>query len=170
MSDRQQLGVIDRSVQSVTVTRAQAWYLDWSLDILIYTVVLNLFVEYVDEIVIDSFTIALLTAVLLKLMLVLLGTLEERASEFFLSKGTTAAKVLRVVAVFSILFFGKLLILEVVDIVFGDRVDLGHFVEVVVLILSMMVARALMNLIFDRLGTGDSPAAGDAAAAVDAEV
>ncbi len=169
MSDRRKLGVIDRSVESVTVTRAQAWYLDWSLDILVYTAVLNLFVEFVDGITIESFTISLLTAVLMKLMLVLLGTLEERAEEFFLSRGTAAAKVLMVVVVFSILFFGKLLILEVVDIVFGDRVDLGHFVEVVVLILGMMLGRALMNWTFDRLGTSDSPAASDEAAGVDAE-
>ncbi len=162
MSDRRKLGVIDRSVESVTVTRAQAWYLDWSLDILVYSVVLNLFVEFADEIVIDSFTISLLTAVLMKLMLVLLGSLEERAEEYFLSRGTAAAKVLMVVVVFSILFFGKLLILEVVDLVFGDRVDLGHFVEVVLLILSMMAARALMNWIFDRLGTGDAQAVVDA--------
>ena len=164
MSDRRQLGVLDRSVQSVSLTRAQAWYVDWSIDILVYTVVLNLFVEFVDGVVIDSFTISLLTAILLKVMLVLLSKFEEPVSEYFSSKGTPAARVVGVVAVFAILFFGKLLILEVVDLVFGDRVDLGHLLEVIVLILSMIVARRLMDWIFDRLGTGDEPWVTDAAA------
>ena len=159
MSDRRMLGVIDRSVESVTVTRAQAWYLDWSVDILIYTLVLNLFVEYVDGVVIDSFTISILTAVLLKVVLVLLTGAEQRIHGYFGEKGTAGARVIGAVLIFGVLFGGKLLILEVVDVVFGDEVDLGHFVEVVALILCMMVARRLMDWTFDRLGTGDEPAA-----------
>ena len=162
MNDRRELGVIDRSVRSLTVTRAQAWYLDWSVDILIYTVVLNLFVEYVDGVVIDSFTISLLTAILMKLMLVLLSKPEEPLSAWVSSKGTAAAKAIGLFGVFVILFGGKLLILWVVDLVFGDRVELG-LVEVVVVILAMMVARKLMDWTFDRLGTSDEPSARDAA-------
>lgn len=160
MSDRSNLATIDRSVRSVTLTRAQAWYADWSIDILVYTVVLNLFVEYVDVVVIDSFTISLLTAALLKLMLVLLGRVEEPVSEYFSSKGTTVAKAVGVVVVFAILFAGKLLILEVVNLVFGDRVELGHVVEVVALIVCMMVARRIMEVMFNRLGTDGGAAAG----------
>ena len=63
-----------------------------------------------------------------------------------------STKVLGFASVFSILFFGKLLILEVVNIVFGDEVDLGHFVEIAVLIVAMIVARGAMQWIYDRLG------------------
>ena len=99
-----------------TLTRAQYTYVSWYVDILIYTVVLNLFVEYVEAIQIDSFTISLLTAILLKALLALIGGF---------------------------------------DVVFGDRVDLGHFIEIVVLIISMIVARALADWIYKRLGTGE---------------
>jgi hypothetical protein len=159
MSDRRQLGIIDRSADTVVLTRAQAWYADWSIDILVYTIVLNLFDEYVDGVVIDSFTISLLTAILLKVMLVLLSKVEEPVSEYFLSKGTAAAKAVGVVVVFAILFGGKLLILEVVNLIFGDDVELGHIVEVLALIISMIAARRLMSWLFDRLGTDDGPAA-----------
>lgn len=55
-------------------------------------------------------------------------------------------------AIFSILFVGKLFILEAVDYVFGDKVELGHFVEVLVLILTMIISRLLAEWIYKRLG------------------
>ena len=142
-----------------SVSGRQLVFLGLLSHILVNIVVLNLFVEYVDGVVIDSFTISLLTAVLLKVMLVLLSRLEEPVSEYFRSKGTAAAKAVGVVAVLAILFFGKLLILEAVNFVFGDDVELGHFLEVVLLILAMMVARFVMDWLFDRLGTGEVSAA-----------
>jgi hypothetical protein len=52
-----------------TITSAQARYASWVADVLVYIVVLNLFVEFVDAIVIESFWISILTAILLKLLL-----------------------------------------------------------------------------------------------------
>ena len=63
--------------------------------------------------------------------------------------------ILGFVVIFSILFLSKFLILEIVNLVFGDRVELGHFVEVVVLIVSMILARAIADWIYKRLGTGE---------------
>jgi hypothetical protein len=105
-----------------------------------------------DEVIIDSFTISILTAVLLKLMLDLILGLEHRVRHWFAQKEGTAWRVLGAVTVFTILFTSKLLILEVVNIVFGDHVELGHFVEVIALIVSMIVARKLVNWTFQRLG------------------
>lgn len=41
------------------MTHAQEWYLSWTVDLLVYTVVLNLFDEYVEGVVIESFTISI---------------------------------------------------------------------------------------------------------------
>ena len=43
--------------------------------------------------------------------------------------------------VFSILFFSKFVVLEIIGIIFGDRVSLGGFIEVALLVLSMILAR-----------------------------
>ncbi len=51
-----------RQAESTIMTRNQARFADFMTDVLVYIVVLNLFVEYVDAIVIDSFTISILTA------------------------------------------------------------------------------------------------------------
>ena len=51
----------------ITITRAQARFVSWVSEVLLDIVVLNLFVEYVRTIVIDSFAISVLTALLMKL-------------------------------------------------------------------------------------------------------
>ncbi len=121
-------------------------------DVLVYIVVLNLFVEFVDTVVIDSFWISILTAVLLKLMLDSLVGLEHRVAGYFRSREGRLYTVLGAVSIFSILFCGKLLILEAVNFVFGEHVELGHFVEIVALIVAMMGTRRAMQAVYDWLG------------------
>jgi hypothetical protein len=135
-----------------TITRAQARYASWVTDVLVYIVVLNLFVEFVDEIVIESFWISILTAILLKLLLDALVGVEHRVGGYFRAREGLVYKVLGFVSLFSILFFGKFLILEVVNVVFGDEVDLGHFVEIAALIVAMIVVRGVMQWGYERLG------------------
>ena len=141
--------------RTVTITKAQEAYVSWYVDVLIYTVVLNLFVEYSEAVKIDSFTISILTALLLKLILVFLERIEGRVHHYFEQKAGTVWKVVGFVVTITILILGKLFILEAVNFVFGDRVELGHFVEVLVLILAMIVTRAIAVWFYKRLGTGD---------------
>jgi len=135
-----------------TMTIAQARYVSWVADVLVYIVVLNLFVEFADAIVIESFWISILTAVLLKLMLDAAKGLGHGVGGYFRARDGAIYKGLGFGSVFAVLFFGKLLILVVVNIVFGDEVDLGHFVEVVVLTVAMIAVRGAMQWIYERLG------------------
>ena len=139
-------------VRYVTVTPAQDRYRSWASDVLVYTVVLNLFVEYSSAIIIDSFTISIFTAALLKVMLDLLTFAEHKARHFF----GRINKWLGYLAMWLVLFLSKFVILEVVDIVFGEHVELGKFLDVVFLIVTMMVVRAVMAEIYVRLGDGSS--------------
>jgi hypothetical protein len=135
-------------------TRAQLVFFSWTKDVLIYIVVLNLFVEYVDAIVIDSFTISILTAILLKALLDLILGLEHRVAHYFEQRSGPVSKVLRVLSVWLILFASKFVILEVVDIVFGDHVELGSFISVLSLVLVMMITREVVQRIYETLGRG----------------
>ena len=154
MSENPSHQPIDRlsETQTVIVTRAQQIYVSWYVDVLIYTVVLNLFAQYSEAIFFESFTISILTALLLKLLLVLIEWLEERVQHYFEQKEGAAWKIIGYAVIFGILIVGKLLILEAVNFVFGDRVELGHFVQVIVLILAMIVTRALAEWIYRWLG------------------
>jgi hypothetical protein len=137
---------------NVTITARQARFISWTSNVLLAIVVLNFFVEYVHTVVIDSFLISVLTAILLTVMVEAVKSLEHKIVAYFRAKPGTAYKVLGAVIVFSILFFSKFLILEVVNFVFGDHVELGHFIEIVALILTMLATEALMRAIYDRLG------------------
>ena len=138
--------------ETVRLTRAQVWYVSWTVDLLVYTVVLNLFDEYVAGVTIGSFTLSILTAALLKVMLVLLHRVENRLQHYFERKGTTSAKIVGAVLVFVIVFAEEYVILDVVSLVFGDEVELGQIMEVFALILTMMIAQRLMIWGFRRLG------------------
>jgi len=141
----------DNTMQ-VTITEKQHQYMSWTSDVLVYIVVLNLFVEFNDAIIIDSFWISILTAVLLKALLDIVIRLEHRVGAYFDKLGGSFFKFIGIATKFLILFTSKLIILEIVNIVFRDHVELGHFIDVLVLIIAMMAAKAIMVKIYQRLG------------------
>ena len=143
------------STKEVTITRGQGIFISWTTDILIYITVLNLFVEYNSKIVIDSFTISILTAILLKILLEIILRFEHRVAAFFKSRPGKLSNFLRIIATWLILFLSKFLILEVVDIVFGEHVELGKFLDVIVLVIALMVARAVFQRIYMSLGESE---------------
>ena len=144
-------------------TAAQRYFVDFMMDVLIYTAVLNLFVEFVDSIIIDSFAVSLLAAVLMKGLIDLIDALLQRTKHYFGQKEGTAAKVVFGVTAWAIMFFSKILILVVVQIIFEDDVDLGGFLNVLLLVLAMMIARRLTHAAFVRLGKPDDDSAETAA-------
>lgn len=143
------------SAKQETITRRQEIFFSWTTDVLIYIVVLNLFVEYNPKIVIDSFTISILTAILLKILLEIILRFEHRVAEFFKSRPGRLSNFLRIMSTWIILFLSKFLILEVVDIVFGDHVELGKFLDVIILVIALIVTREVFQWIFISLGERD---------------
>ena len=93
-------------------------------------------------------------------MLVIVERFEHRVQHYFDRKEGMLFKIFGYVVIFLILFLSKFLILEVVNLVFGDRVELGHFVQLVVLIVTMIVARQIAEWIYRRLGTGNTAGQG----------
>ncbi|MES1170239.1 MAG: hypothetical protein ABUL47_06085 [Leifsonia sp.] len=122
------------------------------VDVFVYVVVLNLAAQFVPAVIAESFAVSILTAILLKLLLDALTGLERRVSGYFRARDGAINRALGLFSVWAILFFGKFLILEVVNIVFGDEVELGHFIEIFALIVTMIVVRGAMQWIYVRLG------------------
>ena len=141
-------------IAELTITKKQMIFVSWTKDVLIYIIVLNLFVEYNSKMVIDSFTISIFTAILLKILLEVILKFEHRVSYIF-----KAYKFLRIFFVWLILFGSKFLILEVVDLVFGEHVELGKFLDVIVLVIALMVAREVIQRIYISLGQGENTTA-----------
>jgi hypothetical protein len=139
-----------------TITRAQFRFSKALTEILVYIVVLNLFVEYVDTVIIASFTISILTAVLLWLMLGAIAGIEHRVAGYFRRRKGVVPRILRYLSAWAILFVSKFVILEVVAFASRGQAALGHFVEIVAIVLALMGAEYLLRRAYRALG---SPAA-----------
>jgi hypothetical protein len=63
------------------------------VDVFVYVVVLNLFVEYVPAVITETFTLSLLTAVLLKGVLEIVFIAKNRVRAWFRAASTPAGKV-----------------------------------------------------------------------------
>ena len=145
-----------RSTEVVSASRRQQVFAGAILNVLVNVVVLNLFVEFVDAVVIDSFIISVLTAVLLTAMIGILAKFEHRIHHFFFEKHSW--RLAGGFTIWVVLFGGKFVMLEVVDVVFGEQVELGHLLEVILIVVTMMIAGQLMESIYDRLGIDEEPA------------
>lgn len=141
------------SGSEVSTTAAQFRFAKALTEILIYIVVLNLFVEYVHAVVIESFSVSVLTAVLLWLMLWVIKRLERRVAGYFSQKAGVLPRILRFLSVWTILFVSKFVILEVVALVTAGRAALGHFFEIVAIVVVLMAAELLLAWVYKRLGS-----------------
>jgi hydrogenase-4 membrane subunit HyfE len=130
----------------------QRAFASWATDILLYIVVLNLYVEYSEAKVINSFTISILTAVLLKVLLATIMVGKSAVWRWAKSRGSRSSTLIGIVGVWAIAFFSKFVILEAVNLVFSDYVTFGGFGEVMLLVLCMVVARELVERIYLWLG------------------
>jgi hypothetical protein len=111
------------------------------VDVFVYVVVLNLATEYVPSVITETFTVSILTAILLKLVLEAVVAVKDRLKGRFRSAETAAGKVVASIGLWLVLVVSKFVVLELEDLFFGDSVSLGGFVPVTLLILVLMVAR-----------------------------
>jgi hypothetical protein len=116
-----------------------------AVDVLVYVVVLNLFVEYVPQVISETFTLSLLTAVLLKVILEVVVAAKNWAKARFKAASAPSGKAVAAVLLWLVLFGSKFLVLEAVALVFGSRVSLGGFFSVTLLILALLLSRAAVQ-------------------------
>ena len=135
----------------ITISRQQSLFVSWTTAVLLNIVVLALFVEYSDSIVIDSFTIVIFTAVVLGALVAVTLRLEHRARNFLTRRGGTVLRVLGIVTAMAILFSSKFVILEVIDIIFRDHVEIDGFIPLVLLIITMIAVEKIVSFIYELL-------------------
>ena len=132
----------------VTYTKHQQLFVQVFTAILIDLVILNLFNEYWDQVVIDSFTISLLAAVLLQVLLRTTIKIEHRISGYFDQKSGGFNKVLKYLSLWAVLFGSKFIILGAIERIFGDRVlFLGAYHGIITFIIVIVVMLLAENLI-----------------------
>ena len=115
------------------------------VDLFVYVVVLNLAIEYVPAVISEGFTLSLLTAVLLKLALEVVIWLKGLIVARFKATESARVKVVSGVLLWVVAAGSKFVVLELVDLVFGDSVSLGGFFSVTGLVLALLVSRSLLR-------------------------
>jgi hypothetical protein len=141
-----------------TTTNRQRLFVFYLTAILIDLVVLNLFVEYSQNVSIDSFSTSLLAAVLLQLLLRLTIAIEHRVGTFFKARPGGLMTFLRFFCAWLVLFGSKFVILEAITLAFGDDVRFeGRFngiVTLIIVIVTMLIAEQAVVRLYRWLGDG----------------
>lgn len=119
------------------------------VDVFAYVVVLNLAVEYLPSVITETFSMSILTAVLLKLVLEVVVAAKNRLKARLRAASTPLGKVVSGVLLWLLLVASKFVVLELIAFVFDDLVSLGGFVSVTALILALMAARAGVRRLLD---------------------
>ncbi|WP_198263400.1 hypothetical protein [sulfur-oxidizing endosymbiont of Gigantopelta aegis] len=136
-------GIVKNEVVG-SFSRRQQLFFRYVIFVLIDLTVINLFNEYWGYVFIESFSISLMVALLLQVLLQLTILIEHRVANYFNKKATFKAKLLRILSAWAILFSSKLIILEAINIFFGDSVvfsgpihGLVSFIAVVIVIITV---------------------------------
>ena len=122
------------------------------VDVFVYAVVLNLAIEWLPSVISEGFTLSLLTAVLLKLSLEVVLVVKRRAVARLRGALTVRAKVVAALLLWATAAGSKLVVLELVNLAFGDLVSLGGFVSVTLLVVSLLAARAAVRSLLTQPG------------------
>jgi hypothetical protein len=139
-----------------TPSPRQRSFLRYFTATLVDLAVLGLFVEYWEHVKADSFTIILLAAVVLQVLLKLTIVLEHRVAAFFNARPGGFNKFMRFFTAWLILFGSKFVILEALVLAFGDRLRFGGpfhgIVALIAVVVVMLVVEAVLVKFYRRLG------------------
>ena len=118
--------------------------------------VLGLFAEYWEYVAAESFTIMLLAAAVLQILLKLTIALEHRLAAFFNARPGGFNKFMRFFSAWLVLFGSKFVILEALALAFGERLRFGGpfhgLVALIVVVVAMLVVEAALVKFYRRLG------------------
>jgi len=120
------------------------------VDVFVYVVVLNVATQLAPQVVTESFTTSVLVAVLLKLVLEVVLVAKKYAVGRVRGAGTRRERAIGLAMVAVVLPGSKVLVLELVALVFGDAVQLGGFFLVTALIVTMLLARLAVRALLLR--------------------
>ena len=142
-------------VSAEVPTTAQSLFVRYLLAVLIDLVVLNLFDEYSANVQIESFTVSLFAAILLQFLLKLTLVIEHKIGAWFKAKPGRAWTFARFFTAWLILFGSKFVILEAINIAFGDGVQffgmLHGVVTLIVVLIVMILAEEVVARTYRRL-------------------
>ena len=139
-----------------TPSSRQRGFMRYLTATLVDLAVLGLFAEYWEYVAVESFTIMLLAAAVLQVLLKLTIALEHRVAAFFNARPGGFNKFMRFFTAWLVLFGSKFVILEALVLAFGDRIGFGGpfhgIVALIADVVVMLVLEALLVKLYRSLG------------------
>lgn len=129
----------------------QRLFVGYTLAVLVDLTVLNFFDEYWGYVNIESFTISFAAAILLQLLLKVSIGIEHKIAEYFKSKPGTAAKIYRGISSYVILVGSKFIMLEAINIMFGDKVQFNGPLHGVVAFFSVVITILIAEILISKI-------------------
>jgi len=128
------------------MARRPAWLApEHVVDVFVFVTVLNLFAQFAPEVITEGFAMSLLVALLMKLAIEGVVAVKKRAIARIGGAPTRIGRAIGLVTLLLLMPGSKLIILWLVDVVFGDKVSLGGFWLVTALIVTLTLSRELVR-------------------------
>lgn len=135
---------------------SQKLFVRYLVAVLIDLTVLNLFDEFWALVTVDPFSVSVLAAILLQVLLKATLVLEHKVAGYFNAKSGGFARFMRFFTAWLILFGSKFVMLGAIDFAFGDDVvfagPLHGVVAFIVVVMVMLAAEEVAVRIYRRLG------------------
>ena len=133
----------------------QQLFLKYFTFTLVDLMVLNFFAEYWDKVTITSFGVSLFIAIVLQVLLKMTISLEHRISHYMKSNEKLDKKVLHIFSTWFVLFASKLVMLWVLQLLFGDAIVFAGayhgVVAFIVVVITILAVEYLVTRIYDAL-------------------
>lgn len=107
---------------------------------------MGFFDDYTDYLIVESFSSLFLAAFVMQALTFFTFGLKKTVSHWYRGRSGTGIKVAHGLSIWAIMFFSKFVFLEVIDIIFGDAVNVTSFVGLILIIASMVVLQRLIDL------------------------
>jgi len=138
-----------------TFSRRQQLFVRYIFFVLVDLTVLNLFNEYWEFVFIESFSVSLLVAILLQVLLQATVAIEHRVANYFKAMEGLYAKIFRGFSTWGILFISKLIILDVINRIFGSSMTFSGpvhgLVSFIVVVIAIILTEQLLLRIYRSL-------------------
>jgi len=135
--------------EGLSMSFRQRIFVRYLMGILIDLMVLNLLAEFWESVVIDSFSISILVAFILQILLRATMMVEHKVAGHFKSKPGKINVFWRWFTAWLILFGSKFLILFVIDITFGDLVVFSNVIVFIGVVIAVVLCEAGITAIYN---------------------
>ncbi len=122
------------------------------LGTLVYTVVLGFFNDYTDILQTRSYSVTFMVAIVLQILTYLTFKLKDKVAGHFKTRTDAFKKPGLVLSVWFIMFVSKFVFLAVISVVFRSSVYVSGFIGLMAIIITMTVAKQLIDLVYKKLG------------------